>query len=395
MYSCVAKAKTDHPMELFFIMLLGTDRLETLFGILCTMIGNDTNLDILQLTLHVTAMTEVSNILARHPEWDRRPRRLHLPNVSRDMDCIPRTADHIGPGAYTCLEKLRPSMVTLATPWKRGRLMAEDVYPWVKLILIRVSMTEDASILAPYGSSLITNSSLSHDDDFNNIDGSHPTSSVESLHMPVSQDITVGMRQLKDTAANVEWQYNQTNRLSFSNTVQIGGVLMNKSRAIAQQFRYVTSTSSMDRLWCVAQESHFKDSNCLEPPISDVEGPTLSVLQPITTLVYCEQKLFLCIAEVNGLFNDSLPMDDIPITVLSEKITQVSYQALHLTPASTINDPNGTNDWRSSSLFPFSAKVPGTLVQPIDPTVASHIPCDSFFLFETSTLMAIASNLHN
>jgi hypothetical protein len=112
-FFCIAKAKTDHPMVPFFIMLLGTDRLETLFGILRTMIGNDANLDMLQLALHVTATTEVSNILARHPEWDRRLRRLHLPNVSRDMNNIPRTADHIGPGAYTCLERLLPSTVTV------------------------------------------------------------------------------------------------------------------------------------------------------------------------------------------------------------------------------------------------------------------------------------------
>ena len=168
---------------------------------------------------------------------------------------------------------------------------------------------------------------------------------------------------------------------------------MNKSRVIMQQFQYVTSTSLMDRLWCIAQESCFKDSNHLDSPISDVEGLTLSVLQPIATLVFCKQKLFLCIAEVNRLFNNFLPVDNILITVLSEKITQVSYQALHLTPASMINDPNGTNDWRSSSLFPLSAKVLGALVQPIDPTTTSHISCNSFILFKTSTLMAIASNL--
>ncbi|KAF8501133.1 hypothetical protein F5888DRAFT_1579713, partial [Russula emetica] len=73
------------------------------------------------------------------------------------------------------------------------------------------------------------------------------------------------------------------------------------------------------------------------------------------------------IAEVNELFHDSVPMDDIPITILSEKIVQVSYQALRLVPASTTDDPNGINDWRSSNLFLLSAKVPGTLVQPINP----------------------------
>jgi hypothetical protein len=46
-FFCVTKAKLDHPVDPFFLMLLGTDQLETLFGILHTMVGNDANLDIL------------------------------------------------------------------------------------------------------------------------------------------------------------------------------------------------------------------------------------------------------------------------------------------------------------------------------------------------------------
>ena len=67
-FFCVAKAKVEHPMQLFYIVLLDTDQLEILFRILCMMVGNDANLGVLQLTLHVTATTEVSNILAKHPE---------------------------------------------------------------------------------------------------------------------------------------------------------------------------------------------------------------------------------------------------------------------------------------------------------------------------------------
>ena len=70
-FLCVAMAKIDHPTEPFFVVLLGTDRLESLFGILRTMVGNDANLNVLQLALRITATAEVSNILAKHPEWDK------------------------------------------------------------------------------------------------------------------------------------------------------------------------------------------------------------------------------------------------------------------------------------------------------------------------------------
>ena len=72
-YFCIAKAKVDNPRGNFWIILLGTDRLEVLFGILRTMVGNDANLDLLQLGLRLTGTTEVSTILAKYPHWDRAP----------------------------------------------------------------------------------------------------------------------------------------------------------------------------------------------------------------------------------------------------------------------------------------------------------------------------------
>jgi hypothetical protein len=61
------------------------------------MVGNDANLDILQLALRVTVTTEVSNILAKHPEWDKSPCRLNLPTVTKAMDIVSNSTDHIGP----------------------------------------------------------------------------------------------------------------------------------------------------------------------------------------------------------------------------------------------------------------------------------------------------------
>jgi hypothetical protein len=79
-------------------------------------------------------------------------------------------------------------------------------------------------------------------------------------------------------------------------------------------------------------------------------------------LVFCDQWLFLYIAEVNGLFLDSRSVEDIPISILPEKISQVSYQALCLIPAMLSDVPDGKSDWQSSSLFALSAKVPGVLI---------------------------------
>ena len=46
-YFCVAKAQVDNPNRKFFLILLGMDGLEKIFGKVQSMVGNDTNADVL------------------------------------------------------------------------------------------------------------------------------------------------------------------------------------------------------------------------------------------------------------------------------------------------------------------------------------------------------------
>ncbi|TFY78339.1 hypothetical protein EWM64_g5674 [Hericium alpestre] len=151
-YFCVAKTKADLPNDQFFIVLLGTDRLETLFGILRTMVGNDANLDILQLALRLTGTTDVANILARHPEWDKGPRRLHLPIVARDPAVLPDAADHINPGLWKADTFVKN--VSLASCWKNGRRSVEDQQPFSIEILAQIESATHPSVFAPCGAFL-------------------------------------------------------------------------------------------------------------------------------------------------------------------------------------------------------------------------------------------------
>ena len=291
------------------------------------------------------------------------------------------SVDHTGPRAYLCPDKLRPSSLTLATSWKRGRHLLEDKYPWITYTLQSISSTENASILAPYGTSLVT-TSLTGGADMTSTEEDIPSGpshqSDGSMCTSEVLDVTIGMQELEDAVVENQWHNSETyGQGTFSHSVQIGGITMNKSRALAQQFRYVTSASSTDRLRRVAQESRFKTTSSLGAPPpqagdTHIDRCTLSILQPIATVILCEGKLFLCVAEVNGLFLNHQSVDDIPISVLSEKIAQVSYQGLRLVPASYSDDPDGKHDWRSFNLFRLSAKVPGAIILPINPDVASH-----------------------
>jgi hypothetical protein len=128
------------------------------------MVGNDANLDILQLVLRVTATTEVSNILAKHLDWDKSPWCLCLPAVTKSMDMVSNSTDHIGLRAYLHPERLYPSGLMLATPWKCGQRVVKEKYCWAQPILHCVSTTRNATILALFGTSLITEHIIEEDD---------------------------------------------------------------------------------------------------------------------------------------------------------------------------------------------------------------------------------------
>jgi hypothetical protein len=130
-YFCVVKCKVDNPSGQFWIILLGTDCLEELFGILWTMVSNDANLDMLQLVLRLTGTTEVSTILAKYPQWDRAPRRLKLPVLSKDGLDVHKGVDHIKPASWC--GNVEVSLANLQTCWKLGPQMVNVKY----LVLVR------------------------------------------------------------------------------------------------------------------------------------------------------------------------------------------------------------------------------------------------------------------
>lgn len=160
-FFCVAKSKIDNPDGLFWIILLGTGRLEIVFGILRTMIGNDANMDMLQLVSRLSGCTEVANILAKYPPWDHSPRRLKVPAISRDSKELPDAADHINPASWK--GNVEVKNVSLQTSWRRGRRLVESECPFTALILQSLEKDPDVNIFSPRGIFLI-NKPLGQDD---------------------------------------------------------------------------------------------------------------------------------------------------------------------------------------------------------------------------------------
>jgi len=150
--------------------------------------------------------------------------------------------DHTGPRAYLCPDKLCPSGLTLATSWKCGWHFLEDKYLWITPILQSISSTENASILAPYGTSLVTTSLTGGvDDTTTGTEEDTPLQHQSHGSMCTSEvlDVTtsIGMQELEDTVVENQWCNSETyGKGTFSHLVEIRGMMMNKSHAIAQQF---------------------------------------------------------------------------------------------------------------------------------------------------------------
>ncbi|TFY55061.1 hypothetical protein EVG20_g9459 [Dentipellis fragilis] len=354
-YFCVAKAKIDNPHEPFHIILLGTDLREKLFGCLRMMVGNDANMDSHQLV-------QIISLLARGEH--RSPSRLSL---------------HLLPGLMADIA-LKTNIQTSV------------------MFLCKVDSTPGALILAPFGT-LLVHAPLTTDD----IEDLAHDNSLHGLEMDTLRDSTTslltsnGMCALEDTAADVAWA--PTDR-AFSKAIPVDtdGTLINKARALSLLFKYSKTTSSADRLRRVQQQAHY--SNCESDIQSfDASGQdsnhNLLIHNPVATLLTCEERLFLCIGEIVGLHVGSKAVDEVSLDLLLEETVQVTYQAYSLVCATANDDSTHKHDWQTHDLLPLKFKVPGVLVQPINPTISASAERAPFYLFETSILVALTSSLRD
>ena len=397
---CVAKAKVDDPDGELWIILLGTDRLEELFGILRTMVGNDANLDILQLVSRLSGTTEVSNILAKYPQWDRAPRRLKLPALSRDSNAIPNGADHIKPASWRGNVKVKD--VSLQTAWIRGRRLVEADCDVLTPILQELHENPDVDILAPFGT-LLFDIPLAEDDIDESLEYPCPLSPIHSSESGLNDaemrvEVEDAVAELSTSPIDTTYLPDPPQRRVVESQVLINGKPKSKARALADFNKYGKHTGSTDRLRRVqAIGRHIQNKTVgtsapgfLPSPKDDSE--VLLVSDPVATILSSENKLWLCIGEVNALKFDGESVPYLNIDMLPEDTVTVSYQIVGLRPATIDEDPECVHDWRTYHMAQENSfVVPGRLIQPINPT-ASNVET-GWYLFQSSVLVALAASI--
>ena len=124
-YLCVAKTQVDNPDGSWWLILVGTDALKSLFGRVRTMIGADSNADIKQLANHIELAALCNRILAENPHWERGPRRLAMKTWCDEAGDIFAKLDHINPASWH--GNVAVKSVVLLTCWENGRSMTVSV----------------------------------------------------------------------------------------------------------------------------------------------------------------------------------------------------------------------------------------------------------------------------
>ncbi|KAG9106144.1 hypothetical protein FRC07_008951, partial [Ceratobasidium sp. 392] len=120
---CIAKTQLLDRSLPFYLIQLGDDRLEGLFGIYRTA-SSDSNPDILQMAERAGAVQPVNNILTENPTYDRKPYRLSLEGA----DGI----DHLNPAGW--LGDVCVNNVVLRSAWVEGRTRAEEALRRARMV---------------------------------------------------------------------------------------------------------------------------------------------------------------------------------------------------------------------------------------------------------------------
>ena len=350
-YFCVAKAQVDDPTGSFWIILLGTDGLEKIFGKVRTMVGNDTNADQLQLTNRIDGAVQCIKILEIHPEWGGQSRRLNikpLPSDAADSD-ISSKYDHINPKSWK--GDVRVHNVVLSGSWAAGLRIAESELTKAHFLSPLDDMKKEGGydILCPFGDGkmVLVDGHLSageHNETEEERDDAPVAveigSQVEIANPEDGGDIDPDMDDVAGTAELAEFQTAQAPDseawISIDNSNSQNSKKVHKASILRMYSSPLTISDSKDRLKRVRGFSQYDElksgPNTLSLPLlpSSPEEEMICVLDPALTLVRCNNNVFLAVFQVLGIRHGAADVQSLPTHFLSEPNVHIHGQVMKL-----------------------------------------------------------------
>lgn len=409
-YFCVAKILVDQPVDgKLWVISLGTDALEKVFGIVRTMIGSDANVDQLQLTNRVNGAVQCSQILQEHPEWDRGPRRLAIPTLHNSGDVVSSTTDHVNPRSW--VGDVSVKGIVLQTCWYCGRqLAAADLAPFGVATTI-VPTCENSwhdseesvpgseltsssfDVLRPFGDGKLVYLGGLREDDVveEELQIPSPPSNApplgnlapdSSLGSPSTIDDTLPLEpDIEDLlgAEDIQTQLPGSTPtfdpwLPVSDTP--GAIKQHKStflRLLSESPGSYTSSSSgsTDRLARVCGYTRYASSKVILDAEPAFGSSSLGFDDPALTLLRVDGLLFLAVVQICEIKNGSQSVCSISLEDLCSTAVRVRFEVLSIRPVPPSAD-NGNIDWEWTGRFEkfrstMRLETEGKAIHPIDP----------------------------
>src|SRR5260370_6596045 len=362
-YFCVTKAKVDPDITQFYAILLGTDHLEVTFGILWTVVGNDTNADTLQLTTQLSHVSEVQNILASHPEWDHTPHHLKLTSLN-ELEKKSQHMDHITPTLWK--GDVEVDGVVLFTTWQDGAVHVCSVDTEVRSLYDILLMDGQVNILSPLGELVIKMNSMlgdSHMDKLEAEDGDNVGDATATCQPSVNTagadtggpvtneadlDLSCGL-DLEDIINSVEEDGAPLKVSPYLMIAMKSGEIkkVHKAQALKVLFEDIISgKGSLDCQKCIQGLTRFSVPNPKVLTYGDnnesIFGDSICVSDPAVTLLSLDQLVFLAIIQVSSLQLGGADVQHTSVSLLMESSMQVGFHILTLKPAAICDSDE---DW--------------------------------------------------
>ena len=353
-YFCVAKTQLHDPDGQFWIILLGTDGLEKLFGIVRTIARSDMNCDALQLTDRLGISSTCNRILAHHPDWLSGPRRLSLKAASEQGAETSQKLDHINPASWK--GNLYVKNVVLRRCWSKGREDAlkelQDAgvnYNFDEMEARGCSMTCPLKMGQVVGIGAKSSVDEVEDEEDDIPETFIPASdTVINIRLPLEDHITDIPELDELAAAQLERKYEAWVKIDPDDE---NSKLQHKSTVMRVGSKPHTSgPQSQDRLRRVC--GYTRHPTLISPggdirriQITEGAGDRVNVLDPVCVLLRCSKSdIFLGIAQVTRIRIEHQNVDAILTKYMDEPDITFSFQIIDIVPIAN-GAPQDGGEW--------------------------------------------------
>lgn len=387
---------------------------EKVFGKVRTMVGNDTNADVLQLANRIDGAVQCVNIPENHPDWGGDARRLKIKPLNSYEAKITSKYDHLNPAAFT--GDLRVSSVILLGSWNEGRRLAEQGLRsfGVEPPFERMETEGGFDMLCPFGKGkmvLVGGLELGEQDETEEeqdhsaiAESTVPDLTTDDFLQPDLDDLAgnaLSVSSLPEIPSNLKAP--PTAYVSI-NSGDSTSKPIHKSSILRLYSSPLTLHESRDRLKRVRGYSRYNevktDSIEATDPGND-DADTLDVQDPAFVLVQCDKHIFLAVIQVLGIRRDGKDIQSISSHLLIEPSTRVNGQIMKLSPILVDDSTShqfGSADWEwNGSLEPGGVlrDLYGRFISQADPQLQrasrGQNMGEDTYVFKTNELRGIAA----